>query len=327
MKILKPTDENITLASEIIKSGGLAAFPTETVYGLGADVFSRSGIAGIFEAKNRPFFDPLICHVSSLKEVQSLSSEFPPEAIMLAERFWPGPLTLVLPRHADVPDIVTSGLPTVAVRMPAHDVALRLIKKCGTPLAAPSANPFGCLSPTTAAHVAEALDGRIEVVIDGGPCPVGVESTIVKADKTGIFLLRPGGISVEEIEAATGLKVLTPNASETPEAPGQLPYHYSPMTPLRLVKKITGDMLSIKDAAFLFFTKPVDIAEGITANAGFLSEGGDLREAASAVFSELHRLDSLRPSVIIAEEVPAEGLGLAIMDRLIKASKRTSPQS
>jgi len=191
--------EAIRRAAEVIERGGLVAFPTETVYGLGADAFQPRAVAAIFEIKGRPRFDPLIVHVADPRDVVRLWLEVDPRARRLMERFWPGPLTLVLPKRPEVPEIVTAGLRTVAVRMPAHPVALELIREAQTPIAAPSANPFGRLSPTTAEHVLEGLGDRVEVILDGGRCPVGVESTVLALDGEA-RLLRPGGVPVEEIE-------------------------------------------------------------------------------------------------------------------------------
>jgi len=306
-------------AARLLREGGVVAFPTETVYGLGADAFNPRAAARVFEIKNRPHFDPLIVHVSGRKQLRLLCEEPGPEAEKLMDLFWPGPLTLVLPKKESVPDIVTSGLPTVAVRMPAHDTALELIRKAKTPLAAPSANPFSYLSPTTAPHVAAQLGARVDLILDGGPCSVGVESTILDVSGGELVLLRSGGISVEEIEKALGRKVsLRAPDPDKVTAPGQLERHYSPRTPLRLVKR--HEHAEPGPSAGLLCLRPPGKAPPF-AHTEILSVSGDLREAAANLFQCLHRLDAAGLSVIYAEEVPDEGLGRAIMDRLRRAAK------
>src|SRR4051812_43151826 len=239
--LLAAGPESLRRAAEALRAGGLVAFPTETVYGLGARAHDAFALAKIFEAKRRPFFDPLILHVADTSQFEALiapEARRDPRAEALRARFWPGPLTLVLPKAPDVPDLATSGLPTVAVRMPAHPVALALIRAAGFPLAAPSANPFGRLSPTTAAHVQahfQAGDAGIDLILDGGACWVGVKSTIASLAGEPPMLLRAGGAPREAIEAAIGPVASAPAAAERPQAPGQLPGHYAPRTPLRIL--------------------------------------------------------------------------------------------
>jgi L-threonylcarbamoyladenylate synthase len=306
----------IRKAADILKNGGVVAFPTETVYGLGANAFDAAAVARIFEVKGRPRFDPLIVHASDLQQAESLVAEFPANAWELARRFWPGPLTLVLPKNEKVPDIVTAGLSTVAVRMPDHPVALALIRETGTPLAAPSANPFGRISPTTADHVRKQLGRKVDLVLDGGHCRVGVESTIISFADGRPALLRAGGVAVEDVEAVVG-PVLRPHCStDRPTAPGQLPQHYAPGTPLVFstdTKPTNGRRIGL-----LSFREPASI-QGFAA-VEVLSPSGDLREAAANLFASLHRLDSLDLDVIVADAVPDKGLGLAINDRLRRAS-------
>ncbi|HOP65403.1 MAG TPA: L-threonylcarbamoyladenylate synthase [Spirochaetota bacterium] len=317
MIILEDTKENIAKGADIIRKGGLVAFPTETVYGLGADAFNPSAVAGIFEAKQRPFFDPLIVHIADITDIERLTSGIDSRASRLIERFWPGPLTVVLPKKDTVPDIVTSGLDTVAVRMPRHETALSLIREAGTPIAAPSANRFSCLSPTTSRHVMEQLGNAVDMILDGGQCTVGIESTIIKITPAGIHLLRPGGIATEGIEECAGEKIITDKTEGKPEAPGQLDYHYSPVKPVI----ITDDPpLDDERGGFLFFRKPV--SDYPAERTFILSEKGDLREAAANLFSHLHALDTLNISRIYAQNVPEHGLGLGIMDRLKKASMK-----
>lgn len=305
-------------ATAIIKGGGIVAFPTETVYGLGADAFNPLAVARIFEAKNRPLFDPLIVHIADLSQMGMLASRVDKRAGRLAGRFWPGPLTMVMPRSERVPDIVTAGLDTVAVRMPDHLIALDLIRLSGTPIAAPSANRFGYISPTKAAHVLEQLGERVDMIIDGGPCTVGVESTIIKLDEGRSIILRPGGVPIEEIEAVIGPVVTAAPSGVNPEAPGQLPSHYSPTIPVRLADSAGAIDFSREDAGFLLYKRPESGAPA--GRTEILSVNGDLQEAAANLFSALHRLDRMKISVIIAEPVPERGLGIAIMDRLRRAS-------
>jgi L-threonylcarbamoyladenylate synthase len=317
MNIVNTTDENIKKAAQIIKNGGLVAFPTETVYGLGADALNPVAAAGIFEAKKRPFFDPLIVHISEISDVEKIAEKPDSKVLKLLERFWPGPLTIVLNKKDIVPDIITSGIPTVAVRMPVHPAALALIRAAGTPIAAPSANRFGCLSPTTAEHVHSQIGDSIDMILDGGPCSIGIESTIIKIMNNRFYLLRPGGIPPEEIEDFTGEILLTEHHGEKPEVPGQLPYHYSPEKQVILTDKI----IRIEDrSGYLFFRNPgISYPEN---RSKILSENGDLREAAANLFSHLHHLDMLDIDKIYVERVEGSGLGVAIMDRLKKASMK-----
>ncbi len=305
-------------AAEIIKRGGIVAFPTETVYGLGADAFNALAVARIFEVKGRPYFDPLIVHVASPTDVEKLVREIAPGAKKLMERFWPGPLTVVLLKGDKIPDIVTAGLPTVGVRMPGHPLALSLIEESRCPIAAPSANPFGYLSPTTAEHVREQLGDRVDLILDGGPCSVGVESTIVSFLKGKPRLLRPGGVPLEEIESIIG-KVESRPSDDRPSAPGMLPRHYAPRTPIVLdwIEKNT-EFYKNKNIGFLAFQETED--HGRFSHIEVLSKKGDMREAAANLFAAIRRLDALNLDLILAEPIPEIGLGRAIMDRLRRAS-------
>lgn len=306
-------------AAEIIKRGGIVAFPTETVYGLGADAFNPLAVARIFEVKKRPSFDPLIIHIARPGDLEKIVLTIPSKAKELIDRFWPGPLTLVLPRRQEVPDIVTAGLPTVAVRIPSHPIALGLIEMADCPIAAPSANPFGYLSPTTAQHVREQLGDEVDLILDGGPCEVGVESTIVSFGEGGPRLLRPGGIPLEEIESVIGKVVVGAMNNEKVSAPGMLPKHYAPRTPILLdwrEEDVAND--GKRKVGLLAFHQ---ISPSLKFNqVEILSERGDLREAAANLFSAIQRLDGLGLDLILAESVPEVGLGRAIMDRLRRAS-------
>jgi L-threonylcarbamoyladenylate synthase len=317
---LTTDNQTIYRAAEIIKKGGIVAFPTETVYGLGADAFNPLAVARIFEVKRRPYFDPLIVHVAHPADVRKLVKEIPLKAKKLVERFWPGPLTVVLLKEEDIPDIVTAGLPTIAIRMPDHPMALSLIKESRCPIAAPSANPFGYLSPTTAEHVRDQLGDLVDLILDGGPCPVGVESTIVSFPEGKPRLLRPGGVSLEEIESLIGKVEASPIEEEKPPAPGMLPRHYAPRTPILLEwSERNLDFYKHKNIGLLAFQE-------IKNNLRFrsvevLSKKGDLREAAANLFAAIRRLDAMNLDLILAEPIPETGLGRAIMDRLRRASR------
>ncbi len=319
MNVYKATEENIKAAAEIIKSGGLVAFPTETVYGLGANGLNEIAVAKIFEAKQRPTFNPLILHIASFEQINLIAEAENKIAKELIKIFWPGPLTLVLKKKKIVPEIVTAGNTTVAVRMPANKVARKLIEYSGVPVAAPSANAFGFLSPTTAEHVANQLGNKVEMILDGGSTEIGIESTIIEISDEGIFLLRPGGLPVEEIEKITG-KLKTKTETQKPNSPGQLPFHYSPKIPLRFFESVKEEEISGKKKAALFFCKIKNEEEFVSVKC--LSCKGDLREAAANLFSFLHELEASGAEIILAEKPPAEGLGVAILDRLTRASRR-----
>ena len=307
--------ESLRMAAEVIRSGGLVAFPTETVYGLGAGAFNPQAIARIFEVKNRPTFDPLIVHIADLAALDRLVASVTPWARRLIEQFWPGPLTLVLPKRAEVPDLVTAGLPTVAVRMPAHPSAQALIREAGTPIAAPSANRFGYVSPTSAQHVLDGLGDQVDLILDGGPCPIGVESTIVSLVGTWPELLRPGSVTLAEIREVIGPFVRA-SAGQAVVAPGQLPRHYATRTPLsilpvhgtlpRLSDDVRAGLLAFSALAHLGGYRAVEV----------LSPSGDLRVAAQNLFAALRRLDALGLDHLYVEPCEEHGIGVAIMDRL-----------
>lgn len=307
--------EALENAARILRGGGLVAMPTETVYGLAADATNDRAVAGIFKAKGRPRFNPLIAHVPGVPEA-ARHAVFSPLAERLAAAFWPGPLTLVLPRRADssLSLLASAGLDTVALRSPAHPVAQALLAAFGGPLAAPSANPSGEVSPTTAAHVAESLGARVDMILDGGPCAVGVESSIVKVDGDCAVLLRPGGLDIASIERVAGAAVRRVAAGPV-EAPGMLASHYAPRARLRL------DVVDPQpDEAFLAFGAPPAGAQVVLQ----LSLERDLKEAAANLFAHLRAGDRAvveRGLVRIAvAPVPADGLGEAINDRLRRAA-------
>lgn len=307
---LAPTPEGIAQAADLLRKGGLVAFPTETVYGLGGDARSDHAVARIFAAKGRPHFNPLIVHLPDAAAARGLAV-FDARADALAAAFWPGPLTLVLPLRAGsgLSGLVTAGLPTVALRVPAHPVAQALLQLFGGPLAAPSANPSGRVSPTRAAHVTEGLGGRIEAVIDGGACAVGVESTIVGLDGAA-RLLRPGGVPVEALETALGQPLLLREAGKI-TAPGQLAAHYAPGAPVRL------DAIAARPNEVWIGFGPQSAGAALT-----LSGTGDLAEAAARLFHTLREADRLAGpgGAIAVAPIPERGLGRAINDRLRRAA-------
>jgi L-threonylcarbamoyladenylate synthase len=318
--LVPATSEHLSRAAAALQTGQLVALPTETVYGLGAKGWDPIALAKIFEAKRRPFFDPLILHIADREELPALvapGAADTPLVRLLINRFWPGPLTLVLPKADAVPELATSGLTTVAVRMPAHPVARALIRAAGFPVAAPSANPFGRLSPTTALHVQERFTDGIAMIVDGGPCTIGVESTILSLAGERPVLLRSGGIPREELEAVIGPVERGAITAAVPAAPGQLEGHYAPRTPLRLLRSATRAPAgpASRTGYLGFRTAP---PEGY-ARVELLSPTGDLREAAANLFAALHRLDAAGLAGIDAEPLPETGLGAAIMDRLRKA--------
>jgi L-threonylcarbamoyladenylate synthase len=307
--LLSPDDAGIAQAAELLRRGELVAFPTETVYGLGGDARSDQAVAGIYAAKGRPSFNPLIVHLPDLAAAEAIA-EIGPKARKLAAAFWPGPLTLVLPLRegAGISNLVTAGLPTVAIRVPAHPLAQRLLRAVGGPVAAPSANPSGRVSPTRPEHVMDGLSGRIAAVLDGGPCAVGLESTIILADPEPT-LLRPGGVPVEALEAALGSRLSVGAAGDKPNAPGQLASHYAPEAGVRLNATDARD-------------NEVLVGFGPVTGALTLSQTGDLVEAAARLFQILRDADRLAgPGGRIAfAPIPETGLGRAINDRLRRAA-------
>lgn len=310
-KTLKATKGSVARAAAILRSGGVVAFPTETVYGLGADGLNPEACARIFEIKGRPLFDPLILHECSAARAKKLFARVPRAAEILMKKFWPGPLTLVLPKAACVPDIVTAGLKTVAVRVPSGRHALALIKAAGRPVAAPSANRFGRLSPTTAAHVRNQLGNGPDLILDGGRARIGVESTIVAFAGGAPVLLRPGGIPLEEIEKIAGPAAPAP-AGPAPAAPGCLKKHYAPAAKLRLIEPGASVRPSAAAAYLAFTRRPAGKWKAVRV----LSPSGDLRAAAAGLFAALHSLEASGARTIYAEKVPGRGLGRAILDRL-----------
>jgi L-threonylcarbamoyladenylate synthase len=307
---------DISRAVELLKRGELVSIPTETVYGLAANALNDDAVTKIFEVKNRPSFDPLIVHIHSITEMEKYVSHIPDKALQLTQRFWPGPLTLVLPKKKVIPDLVTAGLDTVGIRVPSHPLTLQLLNEIDFPLAAPSANPFGYVSPTTANHVNDQLGNRIPFILDGGPCTVGLESTIVGFEGDVAVVHRLGGLPVEEIESVVGTVKLSLNASSNPVAPGQLSSHYAPRK-----KVVIGNL---KELILKYYGGQIGILSFRDSYHGRhsfkLSEEGSLNEAARNIFGMLRILDESGADVILAELVPDEGLGRAINDRLKRAA-------
>ena len=318
----------------MIAGGGLVAFPTETVYGLGADAFNPTALAKVFDVKKRPRFDPLIVHIAELGELEkiadisALDAEARGKLRILTENLWPGPLTLILPKQKTVPDLATSGLPTVAVRLPGNETARQLIALSTGAVAAPSANPFGYLSPTKAEHVQEMIGDNIDIILDGGPSLVGVESTVLDISGGPARILRPGGIPKETIETLIGKVMSGPAVCDSViTSPGQLKSHYAPHTPLSVYNN-AGDIPDRPGSAILFFDRAShDIWLSVrklkpAASVFILSETGNTVEAAAKLFETLHCLDKSGANRIYAQLAPEEGLGIAINDRLRRAAEK-----
>lgn len=315
------TGRDTAKAAAVLSAGGLVAIPTETVYGLAANGLDETAVLRIFTAKQRPHFDPLILHVAGIQQAQALCSAMPPAARALAEHFWPGPLTLLLPKRAAVPDLVTSGLPRVALRVPDHPLTLELLETVGFPLAAPSANPFGYVSPTRPDHVAAQLGEQVDYILDGGACRVGVESTIIGFESGQAVVHRLGGLSLEMLESVAGTLRLALNQNDNPAAPGMISNHYAPLKPL-----FFGDLEMLlarhgreRSGIIAFRRAPSAAGQHVTV----LSTGGDLEEAARQLFAALRHFDAREVDRILVEPVPDEGLGRAINDRLLRASRRS----
>lgn len=309
------TGKDIKKAKEHLEAGEVIAIPTETVYGLAGNALDTSAVATIFRVKNRPSFDPLIVHVPSLDHARQYASEVPEDAVRLAKTFWPGPLTLLLNRRTIIPDLVTAGLPTVGLRCPNHPLTLELLSSLDFPLAAPSANPFGYISPTTPQHVAQQLGDQIPYILDGGPCAVGLESTIVGFPNGRATIFRVGGLTVEDVEAVIGSVDVHDVSTSNPQAPGQLQSHYAPRKRL-VVGDIDTLMRQYQGHAVgtLTFNRGTDAPTSIV-----LSPSSDMDEAARNFFAALRTLDASDADVLLAEFVPDAGLGRAINDRLRRA--------
>jgi L-threonylcarbamoyladenylate synthase len=333
-RILKVDPQNIDTsllkqAAEVIRGKGLVAFPTETVYGLGANALDAEAVTGIFEAKQRPLDDPLIVHIANREDLHKLSEDIPPETEKLIDRFWPGPLTVVVKKTEKVPDLVTTGLETVAVRMPSCAVARKFIEEAGFPIAAPSANLFGRPSPTNAQHVVEDLNGRIDLVLDGGPTAIGIESTVVEFIEGRVIVLRPGGIDLESLQSIIGDVHIYSDQEESKRSPGKYPQHYSPRAKVLIVEDGNDQAQSARNLAEEvtskgnktgIMAKKEHAGEFSSFNVKVLGPGSDGKTCASNLFHALREFDSEKVDIIIAEAVSEKGLGLAVMNRLRKAA-------
>lgn len=315
------TGKNTDLAADLLLRGKLVAIPTETVYGLAANALNETAVLSIFEAKQRPFFDPLIIHVPDLEAAKKYAHFHDERVLKLAQTFWPGPLTLLLPKKEIIPSLVTSGLQQVAVRVPDHPLTLELLQKINIPLAAPSANPFGYVSPTEPAHVNKQLGDKIDYILDGGISAVGLESTIVGIEDTVVCVFRLGGLALETIEKVVGKVELRINNSSDPKAPGQLKNHYAPKKPLfvgntkELLKEHSGKKVSL-----ICFGEEAT-SKNIT-DVFNLSKTKNLNEAALNLFKYLRLADDSGSEIVLCELLPAQGLGLAINDRLRRAASK-----
>lgn len=311
---------DIQKAISLLENEKLVAIPTETVYGLAGNIFSEKAIQQIFTTKKRPHFNPLIVHIHSLEALKNIVSHVPEKAKKLAEAFWPGSLTLVLPKKNTIPDLITAGKNTVAVRVPNHPLTLELLKQLPFPLAAPSANPFNSISPTKAIHVAHYFGDKIDLILDGGSCKNGIESTIVGFENEEAVIYRFGALSVENIEKIIGKVTLKNKKEENPEAPGMLLKHYAPKTKTILTDNILEEIKKFqgKKIGVLAFQNEV-ISDAVFENI-ILSKTGNLEEAATNLYDSLHQLDSLELDVIIAEKLPEIGLGNSVNDRLQRAA-------
>jgi L-threonylcarbamoyladenylate synthase len=312
--------KDISKAVALLNAEELVAIPTETVYGLAGNIFSEKAIKSIFETKERPFFNPLIVHIPSVEQLSDIVSYIPEKAQHLADAFWPGPLTLVLKKNSRIPDLITAGKGTVAVRIPNHPLALELLRQLEFPLAAPSANPFGSISPTTAQHVSDYFKDHIKMVLDGGPCQRGIESTIIGFEGDNPIIYRLGSTAIEDIEAIVGPIAIKNKTEIAPDAPGMLERHYAPKT----VTILTDD---ISEAIKTYSNKRIGVLafQNTTEHDAIqfqivLSKSNDLTEAASKLYDALHQLDTHDLDVIIAERFPDIGLGKSINDRLQRAT-------
>ncbi len=312
---------DIAKAKALLEKGELVGIPTETVYGLAGNAINLDAVAKIFEVKNRPSFDPLIVHFGSMDQVFGYTSHIVEPLLKLAENFWPGPLTLILPRKSAISDLVTSGLETVAVRIPNHKLTQALLTTLDFPLAAPSANPFGYISPTQASHVNDQLGDNIPYILDGGTCEVGLESTIVGVEEDQIIIYRLGGLDISSMEKIVGPIVVTSHSSSNPKSPGMLKSHYAPKKPFVLGN--LADLVenySDENSRFAVLSFNKSFEQVSPSNQFVLSPSGNLAEAAKNLFAGMRILDRLDVSVILSELLPENGLGVAINDRLKRAA-------
>lgn len=313
---------DINKAKELLQKDELIAIPTETVYGLAGNAYSQAAVKKIFELKKRPFYNPLIIHLKSASCIHEVAVDIPESALMLADKFWPGPLTLVLKKQDHISDLITAGKPTVAVRVPNHSVTLDLLNQLDFPLAAPSANPFGSISPTSAEHVLNYFDKDLKLILDGGECEKGLESTIIGFADNQPVLYRYGTIPLNEIERIVGKLLIITNSEKSPDSPGMLSRHYAPETDTYLTNNISASLKLFegKKIGLLLFKN--DIQNDSIIHREILSKSGDFEEAARNLYAAMHRLDKKNVNIILAEKLPDVGLGRAINDKLERASKK-----
>lgn len=315
------TGTSIERAAELLKDGRLVAMPTETVYGLAGNALDPEAVARIYEVKERPLYNPLIVHVADVAEARALVREWPAELNELVRLFWPGPLTLLLEKGPELPDLLTAGLSRVAIRLPDHAMARDLIRSCGFPLAAPSANLFSRISPTSASHVQAQLEGRIPYILDGGPCEIGLESTILGRDNGHWVIYRPGAVTAADLAPFLGI-VHHHDGIGKPQSPGMLPLHYSPRTPLHFGPIDPTDPALVDGrTGLVLFGQAERFADGCPREV--LAPDGRLRTAAQNLYAALHRLDGMGLERLLAEPMPEEGIGRAINDRLRRAAGLT----
>jgi L-threonylcarbamoyladenylate synthase len=311
---------DINAAALLLQSGEVVAVPTETVYGLAANALDPLAIAKIFAIKQRPLYNPLIVHIGTVQQLSDVAQHIPEMAWELAHAFWPGPLTLVLPKSVEIPDIVTAGQKSVAVRMPNHPMCLELLKTTKFPIAAPSANPFNYISPTSAAHVYNMLQGKVPLILDGGSCIYGIESTILGFSQDKCVIHRHGAIEEEQIASIVGELLSATHSDEMPVAPGMLATHYSPTTPLLCTEHAAESIKQHKGKRIAFLTLSPTSLPYDSVQTFVLSDNSNLQEAASALYATLHQIDALNFDLIIAELVPEQGIGKAINDKLRRAN-------
>lgn len=313
--------KDISKAITLLNNEELVAIPTETVYGLAGNIYSKKAINAIFKTKKRPLFNPLIVHIANIDYLETIVAEVPEKARRLANAFWPGPITLVLKKKPTIPDLITAGKTTVAVRIPNHPMTLELLTKLDFPLAAPSANPFNRISPTTAQHVEGYFKNEIKMVLDGGPCQKGIESTIIGFENGEPIVYRLGSTSIEDLEAVVGKVEIKNKKEAAPEAPGMLERHYAPKTKTVLTSHLTETLEDYKGLRIGLLTYNDILNDDAIDFKIVLSESKNLEEAASKLYDALHQLDQQNLDIIIAEQLPDYGLGKSINDRLFRATK------
>ena len=320
LKMMSIISKDISKAVKLLTANKLVAIPTETVYGLAGNIYSEQAIKSIFETKKRPFFNPLIVHIPCMDALSTIVSHVPEKAKLLAQAFWPGSMTLVLKKQSNIPDLITAGKDTVAVRIPNHPLTLELLKQLPFPLAAPSANPFGNISPTKPEHVARYFENNIEMVLDGGACTSGIESTIIGFENNEPVIYRLGALALEDIEAVIGKVIIKNKKQISPNAPGMLDRHYAPATQTLLTNNVSEEIKKHLGKRIGILVFKSDLKNDSVTTQIILSQKGDMAEAASKLYDAMHDLDFQNLDIIIAERFPDFGLGKSINDRLQRAT-------